>query len=308
MDAHHVWADRGQSLELNDEDALAGARWVGVSRLANLRLAAPLFSIWLQIRGGASVEAREGSFRLAAGDWIAFERDSQPELQVDRMGLALGLVLSAEVLRNITQVQGHGLFAGRGRIPKGERMLTLRLWREAMQGQSHTAQMATGPSRPMQPLLMQLSLLQRELAARLGRCPGRSRNRKGQVFGRLQRAHLFLEGHCDRVVSLTELADITSFSSWYFSKTFHSIYDESPQAASQRLRLERACELLAGTSLVIGEVGAACGFDNACSFARAFRTYTGMTASAYREQARRAAPNPANASSLARKAVGLAYT
>ena len=104
MDAHHVWADRGQSLELNDEDGVAEARWIAVSRLANLRLAAPLFSVWLQIRGGANVDAKEGSFRLAAGDWIAFERESQPELQTDRMGLTLGLVLSADVLRSVAQL------------------------------------------------------------------------------------------------------------------------------------------------------------------------------------------------------------
>lgn len=304
MDAHHVWADRGQSLEINDEDGLVDARWLGVSRLANLRLAAPLFSIWLQIRGGASVDAREGSFRLSPGDWIAFERDSQPELQTDRMGLTLGLVLSADVLRSIAQSRGYGLFAGRGRIPGGERAITLRLWREAMGRQtSNRFSSMANQARLMQPLLLQLSLLQRDLASRLGRCPGRSRNRKGQVFGRLQRAHLFLEGHRHRIVTLTELAELTSFSSWYFSKTFHNIYDESPQAASQRMRLERACELLANTSLVIGEVGAACGFDNACSFARAFRSYSNTTASAYREQARHAAPNPANPASAKRQAM-----
>ena len=100
-------------------------------------------------------------------------------------------------------------------------------------------------ARAMQPLLMQLSLLQRDLASRMGRCPGRSHSRKRQVFGRLQRARLFLEGHRDRVVTLTELAELTSFSNWYLSKTFHSIYDECPQVASQRMRLEHACELLA---------------------------------------------------------------
>ena len=85
---------------------------------------------------------------------------------------------------------------------------------------------------------------------------------------------------------LTELAELTSFSSWYLSKTFHCIYDESPQAASVRLRLERACELLAQSDCAIGEVGAACGFDNSCSFARAFRARFRLTATAYRESAR----------------------
>ena len=70
------------------------------------------------------------------------------------------------------------------------------------------------------------------------RCPGRSRSRKRQVFGRLQRARLYLEGNCDRVVRISELAELTSFSSWYFSKTFHSLYEESPQAASARMRLD----------------------------------------------------------------------
>jgi AraC family transcriptional regulator len=160
----------------------------------------------------------------------------------------------------------------------------------------------------MQPLLLQLSLLQRELASRLGRCPGRSQTRKRQVFGRLQRARLFLEGHRDRVVTLTELAELASFSNWYLSKTFHSIYDECPQVASQRMRLEHACELLAETTLVIGEVGVACGFDNACSFSRAFRAYTGETASEYRGQVRSGAPRPANPASVRGKAAALACT
>lgn len=296
MQASSFWADRGQSIVFDDENGLYGTRWFGVSRLGNFRLRAPLFSVWLQVRGSATVDAREGSFRLATGDWIAFERDSQPELQADRTGLTLGLLLSQDLLRNLVQSRGQGLFAGRGRVPRGERAITLRLWRQAMRGEAAAARGGIGEHiRLMQPLLMQLSLLQGELASQLGRCPGRSHNRKRQVFGRLQRARLFLDGHRDRVVTLTELAELTSFSNWYLSKTFHSIYDECPQAASQRMRLERACELLATTSLVIGEVGVACGFENACSFSRAFRAYTGMTASQYRERARAGAANQASA-------------
>jgi len=309
MQTISLWADRGQSLEFDDEAGVYGTRWLGVSRLGNVRFSAPLFSVWLQIRGSSVVMAKEGSFRLTAGDWIALERDSQPELQADRTGLTLGLALSADVLRNIVQSRGHGLFAGSGRVPKGERAITLRLWRQAMQGQPDGGHHAISErARAMQPLLMQLSLLQRELASRMGRCPGRSHSRKRQVFGRLQRARLFLEGHRDRVVTLTELAELTSFSNWYLSKTFHSIYDECPQVASQRMRLEHACELLASTTLVIGEVGVACGFENACSFSRAFRAYTGRTASSYREQARSGTPKPANPAEVRRTAMALACT
>ena len=114
--------------------------------------------------------------------------------------------------------------------------------------------------------------------------------RQRQVFGRLQRARLYLEGNSDRVVRLSELADLTSFSSWYFSKTFHGLYDESPQTAGARLRLERAARLLRSSPMMIGEVAAACGFDNCCSFARAFKTRYGMSASRYRADTDTAAP------------------
>ena len=130
--------------------------------------------------------------------------------------------------------------------------------------------------------------------ARVARCPGRSRLRKRQVFSRLQRARLYLEGNCDRVVRISELAELTSFSSWYFSKTFHAVYDESPQAASARMRLERAADLLDNSQMMIGEVAAASGFDNCCSFARAFRVRYGMSATGYRNAARKRALAPAN--------------
>ena len=310
MQPQLLWADRGQSLAFDDA-GIHGTRWLGVSRLANCRLRTPLFSVWLQVRGNATFEAREGNFRLGAGDWIAFERDSLPELQAGRTGLTLGLLLSQDVLCSLVQSRGCGLFAGRGSIPRGERALTLRLWRQAMRASTGSGTLAPGLGgyiRHMQPLLMQLSLLQGELAARVGRCPGRSHTRKRQVFGRMQRARLFLEGHRHRVVTLTELAELTSFSNWYLSKTFHSIYDECPQAASQRLRLQHASELLATTSLVIGEVGLACGFENACSFSRAFRGHAGMTASEYRARARAGVPSLANPPAIRGKADVRAYS
>jgi AraC family transcriptional regulator len=105
------------------------------------------------------------------------------------------------------------------------------------------------------------------------------------VFGRMQRAHLYLEGHRDRVVRISELAELTNFSCWYLSKTFQCLYDESPQALSARLRLERAADLLRDTAMMIGEVAAASGFDNCCSFARAFRARFGVSASQYRQAA-----------------------
>jgi AraC family transcriptional regulator len=269
------------------------ARWCVVSRSGHLRPAERGFSIWFQLRGRTRLSAREGQFSLGPGEWLALERDSAPDLLADPHGLMLGLVLPADAA-----ARGRpDLLPGRGTLSQRDLRIALRLWRNGQRLSTLSARdfahaqaqpAHTQAQRALQLLLVHFAAQQRSMEAAIARCPGRSIRRKRQVFGRMQRARLFLEGHRHRVVRLTELAELTSFSSWYLSKTFHGIYEESPQAASVRLRLERACELLAQSDCAIGEVGAACGFDNSCSFARAFRARFRVTASAYRESVRAA--------------------
>ncbi|KGM54466.1 AraC family transcriptional regulator [Lysobacter arseniciresistens ZS79] len=282
-----LWADRGQLQQLDSTDHELRTRCIGVSRLGSAQVSAQQFSVWVQLRGSAWIQSREGRFHLRRGDWIAFDRDSRPEVQADRHGLCLGIALGAEAQKAIGRIAELTVFAGRGRVGHRDARTFARLWRAAGPRLSAAAS-GDGAAEvaALRPLLMHLAAIQKELTARIARCPGRSRQRKRQVFSRLQRARMYLEGNSDRVVRIGELAELTSFSSWYFSKTFHGLYDESPQAASARLRLERAAELLASSPMMIGEVAAACGFDNCCSFARAFRARHGMSASTYRHNAR----------------------
>jgi AraC family transcriptional regulator len=293
------WADRGQLLQLGSPEGTSQAGCVGVSRLGSMQLSGNLFSIWVQLRGASWVEAKEGQFRLRQGEWIALEKDSRPTIQADRLGVCVGLTLTAEALKAMTRFAESGLYAGRGRLSRRDARTTVRLWREAAARTVSDADDVTW----LRPILLHLAGIQRELAARIPRCPGRSRTRKRQVFGRLQRARLYLEGNCDRVVRISELAELTSFSSWYFSKTFHSLYEESPQAASARMRLERAADLLTSTSMMIGEVAAASGFDNCCSFARAFRARFGVSATRYRSAAMASPAKSAKSLGAARKAM-----
>jgi AraC family transcriptional regulator len=256
------------------------ARWLALGRLDTLHTRGG-FTIWLQLRGRTRIRGREGEFTLALGDWLALARDSAPELQADRHAASLGLWLPTEGAGGCWRPD---LMPGRGRMPLRELRIAARLWRNG-RAASHGGDAAAMPS--LSALLSHLAAQQRDFDACIARCPGRSLRRRRQVFARMQRARLYLEGHRDRVVRLAELAELTNFSSWYLSKTYHELYAESPQAASVRLRLERACELLAATDSAIGEIGAACGFDNSCSFARAFRARLRTTASAWRDAARR---------------------
>lgn len=278
----HAMADRGGAVDLeHDRPDSRSAHWPAVARLGRLRAAGGGFSIWIQLRGHTRVIAREGSFNLGPGEWLALDRGSVPELQAGRHGATLGVLLP---------VEGNGrggaeVLPGRGRMNMRDLRIAIRLWRNGRRS-AHARNGDAAADRALQSMLLHLCALQCELDGGISRSPGRSVRRKRQVFGRMQRARLFLEGHRDRVVRLTELAELTSFSSWYLSKTFHVIYEESPQAASVRLRLEHACELLARSDRSISEIGASCGFDNSCSFARAFRARYRTTATAYRQSSR----------------------
>ncbi|MBK8283854.1 MAG: helix-turn-helix transcriptional regulator [Ahniella sp.] len=104
-------------------------------------------------------------------------------------------------------------------------------------------------------------------------------------MSRLQRARLYVEGHANRVVRIGELATLTNFSHWYFTKSFHRVYGLSPKDFGIQVRLTQARELLRDPVLTVGEVAAACGFENNSAFARAFRNYYGRPASVLRHVA-----------------------
>ncbi|MBA8681692.1 helix-turn-helix transcriptional regulator [Stenotrophomonas tumulicola] len=286
-------ADRGQTISLDKSPDDVTPICLGVARLGSLQTAGSCFTVWIQIRGSAWVEAKEGRFRLRQGEWIAFEKESRPLVQAGRNGLCIGLALNSDAMRMLAELADCGLYAGRGLMKRPELRVALRLWRDALDSGL--------PAQALRPLLLHLASLQRTLAGTVQRCPGRSRSRKRQVFGRMQRARLYLEGNSHRVVRIGELAELTNFSSWYLSKTFQSLYEESPQALSARLRLERAADLLRDTDMMIGEVAAASGFDNCCSFARAFRARFGQSASHFREGIAKLPPHSAKSLAVSRK-------
>lgn len=278
------WADRGQNLRLGaTAERLVGC--AGASRLGSLEAPGRELSLWVQMRGSSWVEAREGRFYLRAGEWIALSKDSAPLIQADNGGICIGVTVSDEALRAMSRFADFDLHVGHGRLRPGEARAFAQLWYRAWRRQS----IDDAPGRlhaAARSLLLFLEGIQSDVRRRLSLCPGSSLSRKRHVFERLQRARLYLQGHAHRNVRVTELAERSQFSLWYFSKVFTRLYGETPQSASSRMRLDHAANLLAATSMTIGEIAEASGFDNNCSFARSFRAHYAMTASDYRSASR----------------------
>lgn len=275
-----LWLDRGATANVAATDLPnPGLGVVVASRAATVAIDEGVGVFWVVLRGAAHVASREGHFRLRPGGWIAFARDAHPAVVVGRSTLALALLAPmAPASPYALDVPGLPLvFPGTGCIAPRARHGVLALWREAS---TRTAASDDLLSR----FGYVLSGAQEGLAAKLAHCPGRTLARRQQVLARMQRAALHLDGHHDQAVRLGELARITSFSPRHFTKTFAQIYDCVPREMTSHLRLRAAADLLAMTALSVGEVGSRCGYQNACSFSRAFAEYHGASPSSFRHR------------------------
>jgi AraC family transcriptional regulator len=287
MQLQSIWVDRGETQDKVGHDDPSDSFRIGVvSRSASLGAADNQGSFWLMLRGTAQFDCREGRFRLHPGEWVALDRESRPTLLADRHALALVLLLPSSGASALEQRDLPAVYPGRGRINARNMRLAFHLWRRAGAFTTIPVVHPADTAGTVRHLLHFLSSLQADLTSFVDRCPGRSLRRKRQVFARMQRARLYLDGNLGRLIRLSELAQLCNFSVWYFTKTFHALYQEGPREMISRTRLQQASDLLMETTLSVGEVGAACGFENACSFARAFRAHYGTTASGYRKSMR----------------------
>ena len=281
MEMQTTWMDRGHSMELGSAARGDGlVTLFAASRGGSIAVNTAAATLWLVLRGGAEFECREGRFGLVAGDWISLERESCPLVYAAGNGLVLGIALPAVHPAMSSYGKSAAVFPGRGRFQA--RAAAFRAWRHAAPFVRNETRTGVSAPHASSQLLRFVAALQDDFGAMVHRCPGRSLRRKRQLFSRMQRACLHMEGHLGRITRISELAEMASMSVWYFTKTFHAIYGQSPQAASARIRLAHAADLLLDTRLSVSEVGAACGFENNCSFSRAFRARFGLPPSLYR--------------------------
>ena len=105
-----TFADRGSAVDFEPDPGASTARWLAVARLGSLRMAGGGFSIWMQLRGRTRVVAREGSFQLRPGEWLALDRDSAPDI-IARLRRSTAAVPGMTAV--FQQVQNINLNAGR---------------------------------------------------------------------------------------------------------------------------------------------------------------------------------------------------
>ncbi|HVG64363.1 MAG TPA: helix-turn-helix domain-containing protein [Hyalangium sp.] len=98
----------------------------------------------------------------------------------------------------------------------------------------------------------------------------------------LRRVQLYALAHLDGHITLAALATRAGVSRFHFARAFRTSTGETPYGFVQRLRVEKAQQLLRETDLPLVRIAAACGYSSQSKLTHATRRATGLTPARYR--------------------------
>jgi two-component system, response regulator YesN len=110
-------------------------------------------------------------------------------------------------------------------------------------------------------------------------------NRETVYRAEVLEAIRYVSLHLDQKIGLDEVAGHLHLNSSYFSRLFKRETGETFIEYITRIKMERAKELLDGTSYSIGKICEMLGYDNQSYFIKTFRTLAGVTPLEYRGSA-----------------------
>ncbi len=94
----------------------------------------------------------------------------------------------------------------------------------------------------------------------------------------------YIEGNLEKQFTLDDLAKRACFSKYHFHRIFNAIVNETLFEFIQRLRVEKAANMLStNQSNPITQIALECGFSSSAAFSRSFRERFEMTATQWRK-------------------------
>lgn len=95
-----------------------------------------------------------------------------------------------------------------------------------------------------------------------------------------------MQNHLYDELSLDELASSVNLSKYHFSRCFKDKTGYSPIEYFNRLKIQRACELLDTSSMSIKEISSRLAYNNPYYFSESFKSYIGYSPAHYRKMQR----------------------
>ncbi len=108
-------------------------------------------------------------------------------------------------------------------------------------------------------------------------------NESNKDYNLIKKGVLYLENNCTEKFSIGELAEMCALSPDYFRKLFIACKGTTPSDYRNRLRIQRACEMLRGGNYTVGEVAEQVGVNDIKYFSKLFIKYTGLKPSDFKK-------------------------
>lgn len=111
-------------------------------------------------------------------------------------------------------------------------------------------------------------------------------NRHPSQIPAAQRVAEIIEASLENPPSLRALAQEVSMTPFQLSRLFRRYHGETIPGYIRRLRMARAASMLVKSSMMIGQISSAVGYQSLGAFVRGFTRELGKTPSVYRREAR----------------------
>ena len=102
----------------------------------------------------------------------------------------------------------------------------------------------------------------------------------------IHEALTFIDHNFQNDISVEDIAAVCGLNRSYFGKIFKDVIGKTPQEFLLNYRMVKAAELLKLTTLSIGDISNAVGYDNPLHFSRAFKNIYGLSPREWRNQNR----------------------
>lgn len=99
----------------------------------------------------------------------------------------------------------------------------------------------------------------------------------------IEKAIDFVERNYSRNIGVADVVSYVGLNRSYFSQLFRTCLKISPQEYLIQFRMKKAKELLATTSLAVGDIARSVGYVDPFNFSKAFKKHVGVSPSLFRE-------------------------
>lgn len=103
-------------------------------------------------------------------------------------------------------------------------------------------------------------------------------------LNQIKPAIIYMEEHMAEKITLVELSEVTHLSPNHFSRVFKTVSGLSPVEFLNRIRVQKAAQLLLNTDKTVVEIAMDTGFNDGNYFSRSFKKYRSETPSEFREK------------------------